>query len=143
MRANPVLSKITKEMLKEAETTFSESELDALRCIIRITFETFGWIMGYNVAKLPQLDAKHQLEYWLETIISGIDSFLIVYDAYKVLVGYEPSSVIWNTLSVTRFDRIFESRFKEFVHETIFEKKCRHLLDLYKMQIVLVGWKYA
>src|ERR1700730_18013373 len=62
---------------------FLESELDDLRCLIRLTVEFFQLLHSTDRASLN----TEQLRYVGESIFSGVDSFCIVSAAYRVAVG--------------------------------------------------------
>jgi hypothetical protein len=62
--------------------------------------------------------------------------------AYRVLVGATSSKIEWNQVCLAPLDEKFVFMFREFNKEAIFERKCRLLLDLFKLQIVFAGVFY-
>ncbi len=59
--------------------------------------------------------------------------------SYKILAGSLESSLKWNLTSVESLKRQFTTMYQEFLSERKFEKQCRLLLDLFKLQIVFTG----
>lgn len=130
---------IQSSMVESARSVFAEPELDDLRCLIRITVEFFEFSKSTDLEK-PNDNSG--LKYCMESVFSGIDSFLSVSAAYRVLVGTTDNSLEWNMSSVPSIKKQFDSMFSAFVVEKRFEKQCRLLLDLFKIQIVFAGMLY-
>lgn len=126
---------IQAAMRKSAEGCLSESELEHLGAVIRITVELYEYL---------QLPCTHSfcLTYMSESVFSGIESYCTVTPAYGVLVGAEESHIQWDSLSLSGLRTRFGSMFKEFDEAEAFEIKCRLLLDLYKVLIVFAGISY-
>lgn len=122
-------------MKKSAEGALSESELEHLGVVIRITVELHEYF---------QLPCTHPfcLTYMSESVFSGIDSYCTVTRAYGVLGGAEESHIEWDSLSLAGLRTRFGSMFKAFDEANAFETKCRLLLDLYKLLIVFAGISY-
>lgn len=122
-------------MIKSIEDCFSASELDDLRCIVRLAIEFHYYL---------QLACDHSFcsEYVSGSIFSGIESFMSLAQAYRVLVGATKSQVEWRHLSLSSLKQKFAGLFEKFDKEEVFEKKCRYLLDLFKLQIVFTGIVY-
>jgi len=147
---------IQTSMLESARSCFSEAELDDLCCLIRLAVEFNNYLQTGN----PQLRdvAQHlrhcqggdiqiqpkglELRYSGESIFSGIDSFCSVSAAYRVVDGATNSEVEWSKISMSSLKELFVFTFHKFNAETNFEKKCRLLLDLFKIQIVFAGVFY-
>lgn len=125
-------------MAEHVKLCFSESEQDHLRCLVRLTIEFNSYIQSFDADE----NDLNGLRYSIESILSGVESFCSVAAAYKVLVGAERSRVKPNTLSTILLKEQFASMFQAFNTETNFIKKCRLLLDLFKLQIVFVGVFY-
>jgi hypothetical protein len=125
-------------MLENTRSCFSESEQDNLRCLIRLTIE-FNSYLQFSQADSQNID---ELKYRIESIFSGIESFCNVNAAYRVLVGATSSKIEWNQVCLAPLDEKFVFMFREFNKEAIFERKCRLLLDLFKLQIVFAGVFY-
>jgi hypothetical protein len=126
---------IQGSMKKSAEGCFSESELEHLRAVIRLTVELHEYF---------QLPCTHPfcLTYVSESVFSGIDSYTSVTQAYKVLVGAAESQMGHDVISVPELKVQFASMFEAFDKEDVFESKCRLLLDLYKLMIIFAGISY-
>jgi hypothetical protein len=147
---------IQASMVKSVESCFSESEQDGLRCLIRLTVEFDYYLKAGNppLRKLMEQSQlrlntniqikpkENELRYSTESIFWGIDSFCHVNNAYNVLVGATKSRVRWGKVSMSSLKKQFVSMFKKFTFEKNFEKKCRLLLDLFKVQIVFAGVFY-
>ena len=118
------------------ESTFEEKQLSHLRTLIRLTIEFYDYL---NPGNHPE---RFELEYSIESILSGIESFCIVNAGYKVLVGAMLTTIAWNQVSALTLKDQFIAMFDEFVAEKAFERKCRLLLDLFKLQIVYAGMFY-
>jgi hypothetical protein len=127
---------IQVSMVDSATGCFLESELDHLRVVIRLSVEFHYYV---------QRSCAHVfcLEYVSESIFSGIDSFMFVFGGYQVLVGATGSEIDWDEVSATSLKQQFARMFDEFARETVFERKCRLLLDLFKLQIVFAGVSYG
>ena len=137
------------------ESTFEEKQLSHLRTLIRLTIEFYdylnpgnpeasefaGSILIHNVP-VGLHPERFELEYSIESILSGIESFCIVNAGYKVLVGAMLTTIAWNQVSALTLKDQFIAMFDEFVAEKAFERKCRLLLDLFKLQIVYAGMFY-
>ena len=138
-------------MVESAKATFEEPALDDLRCLIRLTVEFHGCLQNgqpeiqarletLNLYKFsPQQIEEEELNYSICSIFSGIASFQNVNSGYKVLLGATNSGVAWGSVSKASLRNQFNSIFDEFILVNQFEKKCRLLLDLFKIQIVFAG----
>jgi hypothetical protein len=130
---------------------------DHLRCLIRLTVEFYDYLQIGNPG-LRQL-AKNQFAavnieldandldnqeggYSIESIFSGIDSFASVTHTYSILIGATKSRIQWGNLSPQTLKVEFVAMFYDFELEVDFIKKCRLLLDLFKLQIVFAGMFY-
>ncbi len=152
-----LINSIRCSLVEAAKSCFGESELRHLETLIRITveFDVFlesndilfnkraEGLTGNNDYDFGIYRQDPKLMYSIETIFSGIDSFCSVIAAYKILVGAVEGRINFEALSVQLFKYRFMHLFKEFCDETVFEKKCRMLLDLFKMQIVFAGILYG
>lgn len=154
--ARELVKKIQASMVESAKTTFEESGLDSLCCLIRLTVEFCDYLHNgipdlrditernqHRVGRFAQSDSDfNELKYSIESIFSGIELFTSVNAEYSVLVGATSSQIKWGTASMVSLEDLFLSMFHEFTAETNFEKKCRLLLDLFKIQIVFAGVFY-
>jgi hypothetical protein len=147
---------LQKFMLERARC-LGETQANDLRCLIRIAVEFQNYLisgnpqlraaasrlrrrLGPNVPHVPQKDLE--LRYVIESVFSGLDSFSNVVATYRVLVGASKSAINWRRVSVSSIKEQYVSIFHRFVDETNFEKKCRFLIDLFKLQIVFAGVMY-
>ena len=138
------------------ESTFSDNEQANLFALIRLTVEFHDYLQGGNVhvreyaRKNPEkkwLNDPVQLnefekQYCIESIFGGIDAFCSVNSAYKILRDTSSSRVQWDKITTSTLRDYFILIFKELSVEQSFEKKCRLLLDLFKLQIVYAGMFY-
>jgi len=129
---------IQASMLESARSCFLESELDHLRCLIRLAVEFSYYLKTEDVTSLVSGD----LRYVCDSIFSGVDSFGLVSAAYRDLPGARASDLVWDGESIGSLKEDFLRRYREFCDETDFEKRCRILLDLFKLQIVFAGLSY-
>lgn len=129
------VQKIQDSMVEVSKGSLSKRELGYLRVVVRLTIEFLCYI---------QRGCGHSfcLEYASESTFSGIDSFCGLTRAYKTLKGAVDSGIDWNEVSVKSLPEEFYRVFDKFDKETNFQKKCRLLLDLFKLQIVFAGASY-
>jgi hypothetical protein len=119
------LTVIQESMAHAAGASFSGSEREALRVLIRITVEF-----------RRDLKNKRRSNYAAATVFSGIDSFMSVTHAYGVLDGAVLESQLqWKRLSPAALKGEFTKLYLRFVAEEAFEPRMRLLLDLFKLQI--------
>jgi hypothetical protein len=127
-------------MVESGRPCFLESELDDLRCLIRLTVEFFSYLQGEDLAPL----VEDKLRYVCDSVFSGVGSFTLVSSAYWTLPGARQTTLSWdlNLKSTDSLRELFVSKYNEFFSEKDFERKCRFLLDLFKLQIVFAGLLY-
>ena len=123
-------------MIQSVQDCFSESELDDLRCVVRLTIEFHYYL---------ELGCSHSYcsEYVSGSIFAGIESYQSLTHGYGVLAGAMKSQLEWRSFSPPSLKERFVALFDPFDKEEIFEKKCRHLLDLFKLQIVSAAVVYG
>jgi hypothetical protein len=130
------VQRIQDSMAESSRGRFDVSrELDDLKVVVRLTVEFRSYL---------QLSCTHRfcLEYVCDSIRSGVDSYCNLTHAYKVLVGATESKIKWSSISIPLLKEQFVSMFSEFERETNFENKCRLLLDLFKVQMVVAAVSY-
>lgn len=122
-------------MIKSVGDSFLASDIDDLRCVVRLTIEFHYYL---------QVGCDHSFcsEYVSHSIFAGTECFTGLTHAYRVLVGATKSQVEWRDLSLPSLKEKFAVLFEKFDKEEIFETKCRYLLDLFKLQIVFAGIVY-
>lgn len=156
---NEKYAPVQASMVEEAESTFSESELDSLRVLIRVTFEFVHHLEHPRTTQLTDylpdepslrefyLDHPHmfddfELRYAINTIFNSVEFFISVHQAYSVLRDRIDSIVNWDEISRASVRKKFDVKFDEFQTEPVFEKKCRILLDLFRLQLIFAVFYY-
>jgi len=129
---------IQHSMVESGAECFLESELDDLRCLIRLTIEFFHYLQGEDLSPL----VEDQVNYVCESVFSGVDSFCAVSIACRVMSGARDSKLSQGIWSIESLKEEFISLYREFPSETDFEKRCGLPLDLFKLQIVFAGLSY-
>jgi hypothetical protein len=149
MEDHPLLGDLSKDYpsaeveairasMLEGASYFSDSELDSLRGVIRLTVEFFHRLQRVDIDSID--DAS--LQYWGGSVFAGIDSFTSLCQAYRTTVGETRSALPQRVTSRAALKEEFTAMYREFADETNFEKRCRLLLDLFKLQIIFVGMTY-
>jgi hypothetical protein len=156
------VKEIQDAMAKAAQWRFDESEVAHLRCLVRLAVEFNDYLEhgsvtiarsmleGPGAKYVPDLQSasadplnKYDLDFVCQSVRSGVNSFCTLSGSYKILNGAVEGKVEWSTISsMQAFKNNFAAMFKEFVQETNFERKCRLLLDMFKLQIVFAGVSY-
>ena len=138
MSENPqkTVRSIQAEMARSAVPCFSKAEVDNLNCLIRLAVEF------QHCAHEIGAGDEGAVQNCAESVFSGVSSFCSVTRAYKVLAGEVPTSLRWDTLTLPDLRERFMSTFREFTAEGRFERKCRLLLDLFKLQLALASILY-
>lgn len=120
-------------MVREAKPSFNRVELDSLRTVVRLTVEFQMHIEDENIS-----------DYVCESVFSGVDAFESLVHAYRILAGAETQGQLrWDAVSVSSLKDEFRSLYPIFISEKRFERKCRLLLDLFKLQISLSAISYG
>ena len=128
---------IQESMTEPGKSDFLESELEDLRFLIRRTVEFSHFFRRLDVESLTQAEVG----YADESIFSAVNSFCNVSAAYRTMTGQ--STPAWSEMSIASLKKEFFLKYQEFVVETSFEKRCRLLLELFKLQIVYAGLSYG
>jgi len=123
------------QMETSAQSCFVQSEIDHLNSIIRLIAES---------AALPSYDqiSDHDKRYAGDSIFSGMDSFCIVNSAYSILAGAEKSKLRWQELPYDRLENSFQDLYRRFLDQEDFMVRCRMMLDLFKIQILIATLNY-
>lgn len=153
---------IQTAMAESAGDCLSGADRDHLRGLIRLTLEFNDYLERGSVEIATRIQEgsstelfkdlqsaatdpfnKYDLEYVCGSIRAGVDSFCGLNQSYRILVGALVSKIEWSMISSRQLlkDR-FILMFNEFIEETSFEKKCRLLLDLFKLQMVFATVLY-
>ncbi len=156
------VKEIQASMLQSAKSCFDESQLGDLRCLIRLTVEFHHYLehgsteivhslqqgpMAHLFKDLQEAGTdpfnKYDLQYACDSIRSGVNSFCVLNQTYRTSAGATGSKVEWGVISSREsFKMQFASMFNEFIREADFEKKCRLLLDLFKLQMAFAAISY-
>lgn len=130
-----VVNEIYEPAAESAKPGFDEGDLRCLRSVISLTVDFHMYLESVDVVA-PD---KDDVTYACGSIFSGIESFVAVNDSYKILEGSLESSLTWDLTSLESLKERFTTMYQEFLSERTFEKQCRLLLDLFKLQLVFTG----
>jgi hypothetical protein len=133
---------IHESMEGGARPGFDDEDIENLRILIRLTVEFYDYLTSTPPWPAFPDDLFHDLTYKSDSILWNVDSFLRVLHAYNILVGSTQSAIDWKSINLGSLEGMFLSIYDAFLRETIFESKCRLLLDLFKLQIVFAGAFY-
>ena len=125
---------IQESMLKPARSIFLESEIDDLSCVIRLTVEFF-----HHAQRIDSMD-RGEIRYLCESIFSGLESFCVLAAAGRSAWGESNAPPVGATVASVKAS--FLSKYGDFIDEADFQRRCRLLLDLFKLQIVFAGLSY-
>ena len=128
---------IQASMLEDA-SHFLDSELEHLGIVIRLTVEFFYRLQKVDI---DSVDAE-SLRYWGGSIFPNVGSFCSLCQAYRTTEGETRSKLPQRIISRAALKEEFIAMYREFAGETNFEKRCRLLLDLFKLQIIFAGMTY-
>ncbi len=122
-------------MVELAGACFDEKEQENLRIVVRLTVEFYYFI---------QQNCTHRFcsEYVSESIMCGFEWYSGLAHTYRVLQDTMESTIDWSHFSTSSLRKDFISMFHDFDKEIYFERKCRLLLDLFKLQIVFAAVFY-
>jgi hypothetical protein len=126
-------------MSKQANGDFSQSQLANLSTVIRVALEASDALV-HSMSTDP---SDEELRYTMETIISGVDSFMSLSHAYRLQDGARESGISRENISVSVLkNRIGDWRSKVMTSSD-FLTRCRYLLDLFKLELALVALCYG
>ena len=131
------VQKIQASMVESA-SHFLDSESDALRIVIRLTVEFFHCLQRVDINSADSIDVR----YMAESVFCGVDWFRFLCQAYGTTVGATRSLLPQRVTSRAALKDDFIAMYREFAEETNFERRCRLLLDLFKLQIIFAGMTY-
>lgn len=123
----------------EAASHFRDKEREALGCIVSLTVEFHHIVRRID---LDSPDAKEFLQYVGDSTFCGVDSFMILYSAFRLRGRYTHSRLPQRVISIAALREEFVAMYRVFADEKDFEKRCRLLVDLFKLQIVFAGLTY-
>lgn len=127
------------ESIASGASHFNESQVEALHVVVRLTVEFFYYLQRGNIS----LSDYESLSHVDESIFSGLDSFCLLSQAYRTTAGETRSALAERVVSSgTALAATFLAMYRDFADESNFERKCRLLLDLFKLQIIFAGLTY-
>jgi len=129
---------IYEPMAETAKPGFLEDNLRRLYSLIYNAVDFHNYLETADMVS----PAYNDKVYMCDSIFSCIESFTYVNGNYSVLIGAMDSELKWGLTSLNSLKERFNSMYQEFLSEQNFEKKCRLLLDLFKLQIVFFGMVY-
>jgi hypothetical protein len=134
------VSTIQKSMIEAAAgACFSVSTCDHLRGLIRLAVEFFQYLQGSDEVLLD----SEERSYTGGSIFGGVDSYLLVCSAYRSALGPVNSTLEWNAVaSMHALKGEFVVTYRAFSDEAEFPRKCRLLLELFKLQMVFAAMTY-
>lgn len=118
--------------------TFTDAAIESLKIVIRTAIQAGTGLIAIEDAKNLQEEAR----YHLDTIISGIEWFVVLSDTYGCLTIHKPSQLDWKHLDERALLEKVDEMMKTLLAASAFSDKCRALLDLYKVELTLVGILY-
>jgi hypothetical protein len=133
---------IKASMAEGSRPAFDDKDIEHLGVLIRLTVQFYYFLTSRGRWPVFPEDPLHNTTYAIGSIFSGIDSFLTLTLVYGMLVGATTTTIDWNTITAQSLRDRFLSIYQDFSAESNFEKKCRLLLDLFKLQIVFAGMFY-
>jgi len=125
-------------MISDAASCFVERQIESLRTIIRIAMEVGSFLRENESGKR----SSESFQYTLETVISGVDEFFYLANAYGSLSGSLKSALRWSNIDLNNVESEIAKCFAQFQEDCDFLIRCRQLLDLYKLQLALVAISY-
>jgi len=150
------VKELQSTMAEPAAEHLIESRIGHLRLLVKLTVEFEDYLTHGSVEVSARLvrgrlaehidDAetvsqdpwnRYDLEFVCNSIMSGVDSFCSLNIGYGILDNATGSTVSWGALSSREsLKERFLFMFEEFVKEGDFERRCRLLLDLFKLQMI-------
>ena len=85
---------------------------------------------------------RDEAEYAIDTVFSGVDSFMSLSAAYRSISNNSPTAVNWDAISRTTLRQEFLPLYQQFRSERNFERQFKLLLDLFRLQLLFAGMNY-
>lgn len=130
---------IQEDMEKSAKSVFSDNEIRHLRVLVRIAVQFNAYLES---GQSPRPHGFDDLIYEVDSILINIESFRSVTRSYGVLAGAISSQINWKGLNFANLKEKLLAEYRRFVSESQFERKCRLLLDVFKLQLCFAGIFY-
>jgi hypothetical protein len=112
-----------------------QKDREDLRIVVRLTVE-FYYFCQQNCTH------QHCAGYMSGPVIWNFDSYSRLAQMYQILEDTTESTIDWSRISIPSIKKDFATMFRDFDNEIYFERKCRLLLDLYKLQIIFSAVAY-
>lgn len=130
---------VQDSMVEASKVHFVAAYCDDLRAVTRIVVEFHQLLQTKDLTGLE----PDQLRYESDTVFSGVNSFALLSSAHRMMEAPRKSMIEWGRpLTLGALQEEFVYKYGEFSAEVDFEKRCRLLLDLFKLQIVFAGMSY-
>jgi len=133
-----MIKTLQDSMVESVGEAFTEDEQEHLRVLVRLAAEFQDFIRQVKVGTLDREGIRHGAD----SVFSGLHSFFTVAAAYRVLAGAMSSTLKWEEARPDALTNEAQSVYEAFLREPRFEVKCRLLLDVFKLQVVLAGIMY-
>lgn len=134
---NPSIEEVREAqalMLAAGQSHLVGSEPDDLRALVRITIEFFYFLQeDFN---------GDEASYAIDTVFSGVDSFMSLSAAYRSISNKAPTAVNWDEISRTTLRQVFLALYQRFRSDQKFETQLKLLLDLFRLQLIFAGMNY-
>ncbi len=131
-----------KESMAQAEgarPAFDDDDIQKLGNLIRLTVRFYHYLTSQGRWPAFPEDPWHDLTYVTEPIFWFADEFLDVLKKYDYVLGKVATTIDWDKVTGDSLRDRFLSMYPNFIAEKSFARKCRLLLDLYKLQIIFAG----
>ena len=128
-----------EKMVLLAKSGYDESDMEDLLVLTHMAIEFYWWLKDANTDSLDRYEADENSE----TLFVAFDAFRHTYWAYDVLIGRVASNIDWGDISVPSLRKLIILTYERFDVESNFLKKCRFLLNLYKVELVFAGLMYG
>ena len=130
---------VQDSLLDASRSHFVEEYQGALMATSRIVVTFFQLLRKSDLAAWDST----QLNDAAYVVFSGIEQFIYLNSGYTTTGDATGSDLDWSRpLSLASLQEKFTSKYDEFLSETDFVKRCRLLLDLFKLQIVFAGFTF-
>ena len=134
-----VAQEIKDSMAEAARPVFEDDDIQKLGDLIRLTVRFYHYLTSRGRWPVFPEDPWHDLTYVTEPIFWFVDDFLDVLKKYDYVPGKVSTAVDWDNVTGDSLRERFLTMYQDFIAEKAFARKCRLLLDLYKLQIVFAG----
>lgn len=126
-------------MVDAARPVFEDGDIQKLSDLIRLTVRFYHYLTSQGRWPVFPEDPWHDLTYVTEPIFWFVDEYLDVLKKYDYVPGKVATAVDWDHVTGDSLKDRFLHMYQDFIAEKVFSRKCRLLLDLYKLQIVFAG----